>query len=262
MFFFLPTITALFVQTAFAGCTACVAHVGPDGIHVANAGDCRAVLGVQEADGSWSALPLSWDHNSDNAAEVERIRAMHPPSERDTVVTDGRLLGVSAVHHNKPCVMTSLYQFTGSQLFVFRQVLMPLRAFGDVQFKWSLELQQSILASLKSEVDPDSAMLHHHTPPNYTSPPYLDAMPEIIYHKLRPQDRFLILATDGLWDELGNKEAVRIVGEHLSAIHLQVCAEEKHTFYIHFFHIGAPIRLSAIIFSFPACLPLLSDWLT
>lgn len=106
VFFFLPTVTALFVQTAFAGCTACVAHVGPDGIHVANAGDCRAVLGVQEADGSWSALPLSWDHNSDNAAEVERIRAMHPPSESDSVVTDGRLLGVSAVRHNKPCVMT------------------------------------------------------------------------------------------------------------------------------------------------------------
>lgn len=53
-------------------------------------------------------------------------------------------------------------------------------------------------------------------------------MPEIIYHKLRPQDRFLILGTDGLWDELGNKEAVRIVGEHLSAIHLQVCVEENH----------------------------------
>lgn len=81
-------------QTAFAGCTACVAHVAPDGIYVANAGDCRAVLGVQEADGSWSALPLSRDHNSDNDAEVERIRALHPPSERDTVVTDGRLLGV------------------------------------------------------------------------------------------------------------------------------------------------------------------------
>lgn len=223
-----------FVQTAFAGCTACVAHVGPDGIHVANAGDCRAVLGVQEADGSWSALPLSWDHNSDNEAEVERIRAMHPPAERDTVVTDGRLLGVSTFLHNKPRI--HFINSPGWQMLSARQVLMPLRAFGDVQFKWSLELQRSILASLKSGVDPDLAILHHYTPPNYTSPPYLDATPEIIYHKLRPQDRFLILGTDGLWDELGNKEAVRIVGEHLSAIHLQVCP-----------------------FFFKACLPLLSN---
>lgn len=128
------------------------------------------------------------------------------------------------------------------------QVLMPLRAFGDVQFKWSLELQQSILASLKSGVDPDSAILHHYTPPNYTSPPYLDAMPEIIYHKLRPQDRFLILGTDGLWDELGSKEAVRIVGEHLSAIHLQVCVEENHSFIS---TISIFVRLSAIIFFQP-----------
>ncbi len=47
------------IQAAFAGCTACVAYVGPTGVHVANAGDCRAVLGVQEHDGSWSALPLT-----------------------------------------------------------------------------------------------------------------------------------------------------------------------------------------------------------
>ncbi len=92
------TQVSLSVQVAFAGCTACVAHVGTDGIHVANAGDCRAVLGVQEEDGSWSALPLSQDHNSQNQTELERIKAQHPPSERDTVVTDDRLLGVRALH--------------------------------------------------------------------------------------------------------------------------------------------------------------------
>ncbi|XP_028287844.1 pyruvate dehydrogenase [acetyl-transferring]-phosphatase 2, mitochondrial [Parambassis ranga] len=181
------------IQVAFAGCTACVAHVGIDGIHVANAGDCRAVLGVQEEDGSWSALPLSKDHNSQNKTEVERIKAQHPPSETNTVVTDDRLLGV----------------------------LMPLRAFGDVRFKWSRELQQSILASLESGVDLDSLNLYQYTPPNYLTPPYLDVAPEITYHKLRPQDRFLILGTDGLWDELRSEEAVRLIGEHLSGIHLQ-----------------------------------------
>ncbi|KAG8012593.1 [Pyruvate dehydrogenase [acetyl-transferring]]-phosphatase 2, partial [Nibea albiflora] len=181
------------IQVAFAGCTACVAHVGTDGIHVANAGDCRVVLGVQEEDGSWSALPLSQDHNSQNKAEVERIKAQHPRSERKTVVTDDRLLGV----------------------------LMPLRGFGDVRFKWSHELQQSILASLESGVDLDSLNLYQYTPPNYLTPPYLDVAPEITYHKLRPQDRFLILGTDGLWDELGNEEAVQLIGEHLSGIHLQ-----------------------------------------
>lgn len=100
---------------------------------------------------------------------------------------------------------------------------MPLRAFGDVQLKWSRELQQSILANLQTRVDLDSVGLYHYTPPHYLTPPYLDAAPDVIYHKLRPQDSFLILGTDGLWDEIGSKEAVRIVGEHLSGIHLQVC---------------------------------------
>ncbi|XP_036831695.1 pyruvate dehydrogenase [acetyl-transferring]-phosphatase 2, mitochondrial isoform X2 [Oncorhynchus mykiss] len=181
------------IQVAFAGSTACVAHVGTEGIHVANAGDCRAVLGVQEEDGSWSALPLSQDHNAQNEAELGRLRAQHPPSERDTVITDNRLLGI----------------------------LMPLRSFGDVRFKWSLELQQSVLESLESGIELDFLNLYQYTPPNYLSPPYLDVAPQLTYHSLRPQDRFLILGSDGLWDEMSSEEAVRLVGEHLSGIHLQ-----------------------------------------
>lgn len=205
-----------------------MAHVGINGIHVANAGDCRAVVGVQNEDGSWSALPLSGDHNSQNRAEVERIKAQHPPSERDTVVTDDRLLGVSyclgPVKQVK-CYLFIFNQFNPLPLTWF-QVLMPLRAFGDVRFKWSRELQQSILASMESGVDLDSLNLHQYIPPNYLTPPYLDVTPDITYHKLRPQDRFLILGTDGLWDELESEEAVRLVGEHLSGIHLQVCIRQ------------------------------------
>lgn len=37
------------VQAAFAGSTACLAHVTSEGVLVANAGDCRAVLGVGRA---------------------------------------------------------------------------------------------------------------------------------------------------------------------------------------------------------------------
>lgn len=179
------------VQAAFAGCTACLAHIGPDCIHVANAGDCRAVLGVQESDGSWSALPLSQDHNAANAAEVERVLSQHPHSERQTVIMDDRLLGV----------------------------LMPLRAFGDVRFKWSRELQQSVLDN--GGCDLEALNLYQYAPPNYFTPPYLDAKPEVTHHRLRPQDRFLILASDGLWDEINNEEAVRLVAEHLTGIHLQ-----------------------------------------
>ncbi|XP_076849052.1 pyruvate dehydrogenase [acetyl-transferring]-phosphatase 2, mitochondrial [Brachyhypopomus gauderio] len=179
------------VQAAFAGCTACLAHVGPDGVFVANAGDCRAVLGVREGEGSWSALPLSRDHNAANRVEVERVRSQHPASEHQALFADERLLGV----------------------------LMPLRAFGDVRFKWSRELQQSVLEN--GGCDLEALQLYQYSPPNYLTPPYLEATPEVTYHRLRPQDHFMILASDGLWDEMDNEEAVRLVAEHLTGVHLQ-----------------------------------------
>lgn len=69
-------------------------------------------------------------------------------------------------------------------------LLMPFRAFGDVKFKWSIELQKCVLES-----GPDQLHENEHTkfiPPNYHTPPYLTAEPEITYHKLRPQDRFVV----------------------------------------------------------------------
>lgn len=37
-------------------------------------------------------------------------------------------------------------------------------------------------------------------PPYYYTPPYLTAKPQVVHHQLQPRDKFLILATDGLWD--------------------------------------------------------------
>ncbi|MBN3299438.1 PDP2 phosphatase, partial [Amia calva] len=178
------------IQVAFAGSTACMAHVDSEGIHVANSGDSRAVLGVQEEDGSWASLPLSCDHNSLNLSELARIKSQHPKLEEDTVVVDDRLLGL----------------------------LMPFRAFGDVRFKWSKELQQSVL---ENGYDLESLHIYPYMPPNYLTPPYLEVTPEVTYHKLRSKDKFLILGSDGLWDMMSNDEAVRLVAEHLTGIHFQ-----------------------------------------
>ncbi|XP_062841279.1 pyruvate dehydrogenase phosphatase catalytic subunit 1 [Trichomycterus rosablanca] len=179
------------LRVAFSGATACVAHVDGADLHVANAGDGRAVLGVQEPDGSFSALTLSNDHNAQNEAEVQRLRSEHPHAEAKTVVRQDRLLGL----------------------------LMPFRAFGDVKFKWSVELQRRVLES-----GPDQLHENEHAkfvPPNYHTPPYLTAEPELTYHRLRPQDRFLVIASDGLWETLHRQEVVRIVGEHLTGVRQQ-----------------------------------------
>lgn len=51
--------------------------------------------------------------------------------------------------------------------------------------------------------------------PSYHTPPYLTAKPELTYHRLTPRDKFLIIASDGLWDIATAQQAVRLVGEHM-----------------------------------------------
>ncbi|XP_007906875.1 pyruvate dehydrogenase [acetyl-transferring]-phosphatase 1, mitochondrial [Callorhinchus milii] len=179
------------LQVALSGATACVAHVDGIDLHVANIGDSRAVLGVEEEDGLWSALTVSTDHNAQNPDEVKRIRSEHPKSEEKTVVKHERLLGL----------------------------LMPFRAFGDVTFKWSTELQKRVL-ELRPELVTGNELLKMF-PDSYHTPPYLTAEPEVTYHKLRPKDKFLILATDGLWDVMHRQKVVQVVGEHLASIRFQ-----------------------------------------
>lgn len=183
-------IRNLALQVAFSGATACVAHINNVHLHIANAGDCRAILGIQDKDGTWSCLPLTQDHNALNETELVRVQQAHPKSEEQTVVIDNRLLGI----------------------------LMPVRAFGDVRFKWSKELQQSVLENV---CDVEALNIYQYTPQNYHTPPYLTAEPEIRYHKLRPQDKFLVIASDGLWDMLDNEEVIRLLAEHLSGGNLE-----------------------------------------
>lgn len=157
--------------------------------YIANAGDARAVLGVQEEDGSFSVHTLSNDHSAQNDEEVARIRGEHPPSERKTVIRQVLLSLICSVR----LFVTAFIKTSFCRLLYQDRLLgllMPFRAFGDVKFKWSIELQKRVLES-----GPDQLHENEHTkfiPPNYHTPPYLTAEPEITYHKLRPQDRFMV----------------------------------------------------------------------
>ncbi|XP_069370970.1 pyruvate dehydrogenase [acetyl-transferring]-phosphatase 1, mitochondrial-like [Paralichthys olivaceus] len=180
------------LRVALSGCTACIAHISNGILHVANLGDSRAVLGVQELDGQWSAVSLTNDHNAQNPDELQRIFGEHPPSERRTVVRHDRLLGL----------------------------LLPFRAFGDVRFKWSKEMLNRV-----HETRPDVLSLVSEgvrtLSPYYLSPPYLSAEPEVTRHDIRPSDKFLVLATDGLWELMHRQTVVQLVGEQLTGLQQQ-----------------------------------------
>lgn len=193
------------LAVAMSGTVAAVAHIDGPHLHVAGAGDCQVVLGILsgsffryiiilsnikrinvpitpvsclENDG-WSAKMMTIEHNADNRTEVERILSEHPPNERSTVIKMERLLGQLA----------------------------PLRSLGDFRYKWSKNIMKKVMVPFLGETA---------IPPNYHTPPYLTANPDVRYHRLTPRDKFLILASDGLWDLISPLQAVRLVGEHMS----------------------------------------------
>ena len=145
-------------------------------LHVACTGDSRAVLGQKTPDGKWSAIPLSVDQTGDNKEEVARLKKEHLGEE--DIVKGGRVLG-----------------------------MMVSRAFGDCRWKWPLEMQKNMakrfygVAPLTPQYD-------------FRTPPYLTAEPVVTSTKIDPDlPSFLIMASDGMWHTLSNKQSVDLVGK-------------------------------------------------
>ena len=173
------------LDTALAGAVCCVAYINGTDLFVANAGDSQAVLGVYK-NGRWEAVPLSYIHDSNNGKEVERITKMHP-NESPNIIRNGRLFGE----------------------------LMPLRAFGNARFKWKNEDIEELMRNEKLSGNLKDTNGETLVPKKYTTPPYLDAEPEVVHRILTPKDKFLVLASDGLWDCLSHEEVVKLVAGHM-----------------------------------------------
>lgn len=50
--------------------------------------------------------------------------------------------------------------------------------------------------------------------------PILSAEPSVSVHQLEPDDRFVIFASDGLWEHFSNQEAVDIVQKHPHSVRM------------------------------------------
>ncbi|OZJ04499.1 hypothetical protein BZG36_02257 [Bifiguratus adelaidae] len=175
------TVSTAALVTALAGSCGLLAYIDNRDLYVACVGDSRAVLGSRDSvTGRWTANALTEDQTGRNKTEVTRMQKEHP-GEEDTVIQRGRVLGG----------------------------LEPTRAFGDARYKWSAAAQEAVFA----KYFPGKPLI----PKNYQSPPYVMAKPEVTHHEITEEDKFLVLATDGLWDKLSNDDVVRLVGEFLDA---------------------------------------------
>lgn len=144
-------------------------------LRVACVGDSRAVLGRRTSSGGWQAIALSVDQTGYNSEEAARVRKEHP-NEPD-VVKNGRVLGFAVT-----------------------------RAFGDAFWKWSRDVQEEARNRFFGRRPLEGSL----------TPPYLTAEPVITTTKIQPaKEDFVIMASDGLWDNLSSEQAVDLVGRWL-----------------------------------------------
>ncbi|KAI8619024.1 phosphatase 2C-like domain-containing protein, partial [Chytriomyces sp. MP71] len=170
------------LRPALAGACTLLAYVEGRDIYVACTGDSRAVVGRRSIDGVWSALDLSVDQTVKNPQEYSRLLDEHP-GELETVVVKGRVLGG----------------------------LMPTRAFGDARYKWPTSLSSILLPHITNR----------NPPRNYFTPPYVTAKPVVTHYRATPsRDLFLVLATDGLYDELSSDDVVTVLSGFLQHSHV------------------------------------------
>ncbi|TPX77435.1 hypothetical protein CcCBS67573_g01318 [Chytriomyces confervae] len=175
------------LRPALAGSCTLLAYIEGRDLYVACTGDSRAVLGRRSTiDSVWlDPLDLSVDQTVRNPQEYNRLLDEHP-GELETVVVKGRVLGG----------------------------LMPTRAFGDARYKWPTQLSSILLPHVTNR----------NPPKNYKTPPYVTARPVVTHYRITPsRDMFLVLATDGLYDELSSQEVVTVVSGFLQ--HHQVAAK-------------------------------------
>ncbi|KAL4402415.1 serine/threonine phosphatase [Malassezia pachydermatis] len=192
-------------------------------LYVASTGDSRAVAGYwDERAGRWEVEALSIDQTGRNPSEVKRIQREHPADEAPFVIQRGRVLGG----------------------------LEPTRAFGDARYKWDRTTQDRIAEAFL----PSGG---YRKPPRLLkTPPYVTAEPVVEWRHVNiPSDstpstgsseglassltagplssssstrelRFIIMATDGLWDLLSNEEAVGLVAGHLAGMRGAISAND------------------------------------
>ncbi|RSH89527.1 hypothetical protein EHS25_002077 [Saitozyma podzolica] len=178
-------------QTDPANAGACaisaVVDAEEDGLWVALAGDCRAVAGWEGVDGKWRCDVLTEDQMGENPREVERMKSEHPRSEASSVIRNGRVQGG----------------------------LQPTRAFGDAVYKWTSEQNSAMERAYAAR-----GLKLRKERPGHLTPPYVTARPEVTYRQIHPSSgerlRFLVMATDGLWDRITSEEATLLVASYLS----------------------------------------------
>ncbi|XP_038887730.1 probable protein phosphatase 2C 60 [Benincasa hispida] len=198
-------------QIAAVG-SCCLVGVICDGtLYVANLGDSRAVLGrVVKATGEVLAIQLSTEHNVSNESTRQELQSLHPDDPQ-----------VVVLRHN---------------VWRVKGIIQISRSIGDVYLKKAEFNREPLYAKFRVQKP--------------FKKPFLSSEPAISEIQLKPDDQFVIFASDGLWEHLSNQEVVDIVHSHsqngsarrLVRAALQVAAKKREMRYSDLKKIGRGVR--------------------
>ncbi|ETV94322.1 hypothetical protein, variant [Aphanomyces invadans] len=178
-----PTVKASRGYCNTGSCAVTVVFDG-DKLYVANVGDCQAVLGLEREatplhghNITWDAKVLSTLHDCNNPDEVKRVIERSNDRNAVRLSHDDQL-------HRPGAEYGGAKRVAGS--------LMVTRALGD----WYLKAEEFSSMPYKPKV------------------PYITAEPDVVVHALTKQDKFVILASDGLWELVPPLLAVQVVSNY------------------------------------------------
>ncbi|KAB5519422.1 hypothetical protein DKX38_023741 [Salix brachista] len=140
-------------------------------LYVANLGDSRAVIASLGRSSKIVAEQLTRDHNASLEEVRQELKSLHPDDSQIVVMKRG--------------------------VWRIKGIIQVSRSIGDAYLK-------------RPEFSLDSSFPRFHLPEPIRRP-VLTSEPSMYSRVLLPNDKFVIFASDGLWEQLTNQEAVDIV---------------------------------------------------
>ncbi|XP_030926427.1 probable protein phosphatase 2C 25 [Quercus lobata] len=140
-------------------------------LYVANLGDSRAVIGSVGRNNEIIAEQLTRDHNASMEEVRQELKSRHPDDSHIVVMKHG--------------------------VWRIKGIIQVSRSIGDAYLK-------------RPEFCLDPSFPKFHLPEPIRRP-VLTAEPSICARVLQPNDKFIIFASDGLWEHMTNQEAAEIV---------------------------------------------------
>ncbi|KAL8036851.1 hypothetical protein ABFX02_11G003200 [Erythranthe guttata] len=143
-------------------------------LYIANLGDSRAVMGYMDRSNKIVAEQLTRDHNACMDEVRKELKTLHPEDSQILVMKQG--------------------------VWRVKGIIQVSRSIGDAYLKRP-----------EFALDPSFPRFHLTEP---LRRPVLRADPAMFTRNLQTNDKFVIFASDGLWEHLTNQEAVQLVHNH------------------------------------------------